>query len=493
MLEKIRQPGRGKAILAYVIFGAICLVFVFLGMTPQGTGFVSGGAAAIVNDKIISQKDYRERVRRAEASMGFNLSQLPAANRKMFTAQIRQRALEDLIQMELMAQAALSEGLVTSDAEVRDFIMEIPVFSDQGRFQRVRYDTYLKNIQMTHGQFENMIRRDLSRQRVRDVFVKALVPAEFSVEKDKMAQNTKLNISFVSFRKDDLLLKLKPSASEVKKFAGSDEGSQKISDYYENNKGEYSSPKQVQVSHILIEAKKGDASAEEAALKKVRKLRARAEKEDFATLAKENSQDKFSASKGGDLGWLKPGDMQKEFESVAFALNPGEISAPIQTSVGYHIAKVHAKKEKVQKSLDEVKMEIAKKVVGESLFQKELDRAAKVLAEGQEPKSFIKRFKLKWDETGEFALSGSTPKLSDEKVVNDVLAFGKTNQVVDRFVESNGVYYVARLDAVKWPQESDSKGAEFLARRRAGDALGQWLKSIEKGAKIQRNPALLQQ
>ena len=66
--------------------------------------------------------------------------------------------------------------------------------------------------------------------------------------------------------------------------------------------------------------------------------------EDFATLAKELSDDKASAQKGGDLGWFGIGRMVKEFEKAAFALNAGETSEIIKTQFGYHIINVKEKK-----------------------------------------------------------------------------------------------------------------------------------------------------
>jgi len=58
---------------------------------------------------------------------------------------------------------------------------------------------------------------------------------------------------------------------------------------------------------------------------------------DFATLAKENSDDVASARFGGDLGYIKRGAFIKSFEEVAFSLTPGEISPVIKTDFGYHI------------------------------------------------------------------------------------------------------------------------------------------------------------
>jgi parvulin-like peptidyl-prolyl isomerase len=84
---------------------------------------------------------------------------------------------------------------------------------------------------------------------------------------------------------------------------------------------------QVWARHILVETE-DEAKTIEARLKKG---------EDFAELAKELSKDTGSGANGGDLGWFGRGAMVPEFEKVAFALEVGEISEPIQSQFGYHI------------------------------------------------------------------------------------------------------------------------------------------------------------
>jgi peptidyl-prolyl cis-trans isomerase SurA len=60
---------------------------------------------------------------------------------------------------------------------------------------------------------------------------------------------------------------------------------------------------------------------------------------DFATLARLNSVDN-SATRGGDIGWVSPGDTVPEFESVMNRLQPGEVSEPVRTPYGYHLIQV---------------------------------------------------------------------------------------------------------------------------------------------------------
>ena len=66
--------------------------------------------------------------------------------------------------------------------------------------------------------------------------------------------------------------------------------------------------------------------------------------EDFAPIAKANSEDKGSAIDGGDLGWINPGTMVSEFEEEMNKLAPGETSQPIKSRFGWHIIQVIARR-----------------------------------------------------------------------------------------------------------------------------------------------------
>jgi peptidyl-prolyl cis-trans isomerase SurA len=62
--------------------------------------------------------------------------------------------------------------------------------------------------------------------------------------------------------------------------------------------------------------------------------------EDFAELARTHSDDKASAERGGDLGWVSPGMLVPPFEQAMNALKPNEMSAPVKTQFGWHLVQV---------------------------------------------------------------------------------------------------------------------------------------------------------
>jgi peptidyl-prolyl cis-trans isomerase C len=135
--------------------------------------------------------------------------------------------------------------------------------------------------------------------------------------------------------------------------------------YFDEHKNEF---EQVKARHILIRFKgspvqlepgKKDLTEEEA-LAKAQEIRKKLlAGEDFAMLAKAESDDKGSGANGGDLGPFKRGQMVPAFEQAAFALPPGQLSEPVKSTFGYHLIRVD---QKDTKTFDEVKGDIEKKL-----------------------------------------------------------------------------------------------------------------------------------
>ena len=135
--------------------------------------------------------------------------------------------------------------------------------------------------------------------------------------------------------------------------------------YYDAHLAEY---EQYKASHILIRGKGSQMPlaagkkelTDEEALAKAQDLRKQLDGgADFATLAKENSDDTGSATKGGDLGIARKGMMVAPFEQAALALKPGEVSQPVKSQFGYHIIKLESKD---TRSFEEVKPEIERRL-----------------------------------------------------------------------------------------------------------------------------------
>ena len=79
---------------------------------------------------------------------------------------------------------------------------------------------------------------------------------------------------------------------------------------------------------------------------------------DFATVANEKTQDPSGKTNGGDLGWFGAGMMVPEFEEAVSALQPGQVSQPIQTQFGWHVIKLEEVRDAAVPALDEVRPQI---------------------------------------------------------------------------------------------------------------------------------------
>jgi peptidyl-prolyl cis-trans isomerase SurA len=96
---------------------------------------------------------------------------------------------------------------------------------------------------------------------------------------------------------------------------------------------------QTNARHILIRT--NELVSDEDAKRRLEQLRMRiVGGEDFAALARSNSDDTGSALKGGDLGWVNPGDTVPDFEEAMNALPPNGVSEPFQSPFGWHIVQV---------------------------------------------------------------------------------------------------------------------------------------------------------
>ena len=156
----------------------------------------------------------------------------------------------------------------------------------------------------------------------------------------------------LSLKNERRLLRAGAEIERIAKNAVNDEDIRKA---YEERYAKAEPSKEYNASHILVKTKD---EAEEI----IKELKDGA---DFAELAKEKSTGP-SGPNGGELGWFGPGMMVKPFEDAVIALEPGQISEPVQTQFGWHVIKLNDTRLKDAPKLEDVQEEL----------RKELERAA---------------------------------------------------------------------------------------------------------------------
>ena len=150
------------------------------------------------------------------------------------------------------------------------------------------------------------------------------------------------------------------------KAATTDEAMKKV---YDDAAKQITGEAEVHARHILVET-------EDEAKKVVEDLKKGA---DFAELAKKKSKDPGAAD-GGDLGFFTKDQMVPEFSAVAFAMEPGKISAPVKSQFGWHVIKVEEKRNRKAPDFEQVKPQIEQYVVrkAQAEFVTKLREGAKI-------------------------------------------------------------------------------------------------------------------
>ena len=268
---------------------------------------------ARVNGQPVTKIDFERLVKNMEAGQG----PIPAEKRD----EVLRGALDRLITYTVMKQEAAARKLTVADTEVDAQIAEM----------RKQFP----------GDAE---------------FNKALAARNTTVEQLKADARVEMTLN-------------KMMEAEVAAAGPATEADAK--DFYDKNPDKFKQPESVRASHILVSTgEKADDAKKKAARAKIDGLLKRAKGgEDFAALAKANSDD-GSASQGGDLGFFQKGRMVPEFDQAAFAMKPGEISDVISTQFGYHIIKLTEKKEASTVPFDEIKPRVVEYLTGQKKQQR---------------------------------------------------------------------------------------------------------------------------
>ena len=258
---------------------------------------------ARVNGETITKTDFEEAVRSAEQRAG---SPVPPDQRDRVLREI----LDQMIGYKLLLQESKTRKVDVPDSDVEARIISI----------KQQFPT-------------------------EDAFKQALAQQHMTV--DQIKTDARQQMAVAKLVDDAIQAKVAVKPEDVQAF-------------YTQNPKEFQESEKVHASHILITAPKDADAATKAA------ARAKAESilkdvkagKDFASLAKQNSQDPGSAANGGDLGFFQQGQMVGPFNDVAFKLKPGAVSNVVETDFGYHIIKVIEKQPARTVPLDEVKPKI---------------------------------------------------------------------------------------------------------------------------------------
>src|SRR6185436_16506105 len=320
---------------------------------------------------------------------------------------IDRQILNQLVDEEAMVAESRKQGLTVSDVEIRERILALPGFQQNGKFvgeQRYRQILQFSNPPMTTAEFERSLRRALQIEKLRNALTGWMSVGDAEVAAEFRKRNEKVKLDVVPVTAEAFKSQVAVSDAEVAaafekskelyrvgekrkiKYAllNVDQVRQtitvpetEVAAFYQQNLSQYQSPAQVRASHILFKTEGKDENAVKAKAEEVLKL-AKAPGADFAALAKKYSEDESNNANGGDLDYFGRGRMVPEFEQAAFAMKNGEISDLVKTAFGFHIIKMVDNKPESTRPMAEVHTEIEDQLKWQKA-QAEAEKIAKSL------------------------------------------------------------------------------------------------------------------
>ncbi|SDU42303.1 SurA N-terminal domain-containing protein [Geopseudomonas guangdongensis] len=410
MLQNIRDNSQGW--IAKTIIGVIIVLMALTGFDAIMNVASNRNEAAEVNGEPIALGELSRAVdmqrRQLQQRFGgqFDASLL---DEKL----LRSSALDALIERKLLLQGAAQAGFGFSQPALDQLILLTPEFQQDGKFSAERFDQVIRQMGYDRLQFRQLLEQEMLIGQlqaglagsgfVTEEEVRAFAALERQT-RDFASLTLQADSAAVSISDEQLKAYYDEHASEfmtaeqvrieyveLKKerfFDQVEVSAEELQAEYEKeiaNLGE-----QRKASHILLET--GDALNDEQARAKLEELRQRIlAGEDFAALAKEFSNDPGSAAAGGDLGYAGQGVYDVAFEEALFALQVGQVSAPVKSEFGWHLIRLDDIQAAEVPSLDSLKPQLERELKTQKVEQrfvevtKELEDAAFESADLQQP------------------------------------------------------------------------------------------------------------
>lgn len=516
MLDRMR---RHKNWLKWSL-GLVCLTFIvfyipdFL-QTSTGAGLAGGDRVATVDSRGISATEFRRRylaqVNAYRTAYGGKLDE--ATLRQM---QIDQQVLQQMIQEHMELAEAQRLGITVSDQEVRTQILSMPALQENGQFigeQRYRQLLSTQNPPMTPADFEQQIRQSLMTDKFRAGLTEWMSILDAELESEYKLQNEKVTLQIVAILADNF--KLSAAASDADIAAAFEKNKDRyrvpeqrrlryvrintadvaakltvpradVERYVNDRAATFTSPEQIRASHILLKIEGQDEARVRARAEQVLK-EAKAPGADFAALAKKYSEDEGSGPQGGDLDYFSRGRMVPEFETAAFAMEPGQISDLVRSQFGFHIIKLTDKQAPISPSLTDENFykQIEVQAARELADTQVADLADALMRDGQTPAALDKAAAargLKVEESPFFPRGGLVAGLGPQSPASTLAFQLEENIITGPIAEPTGRLifsvsgkrdpYLPKLEEVRSKVRDDliQERANELAKKRA-DAL----------------------
>ena len=362
MLQTIRDNAQG--VIIWIIVGFIILgLSSFILSSYLGSGVKS--YVAKVNDVEITQRQLSVALNNRQAQLQQQLGENFA---RFFNENLlRKSVINGLVESELVTQLAHEAGFRNSPTQSKKSLEQIEVFRDEnGKFSNQKFSDIVAQYGYTAEGYAMEQAINLSNQQ----FISGISDSAFEVKSTatefQRLTRQQRDMGFLTISKSDVSQTITVTEEELTAWyeqhtdqymtqeqvkldylelslkALSDSqivDEEEIQDYYEKNKSRFTISDEREARHILI--KLDDSTNEASALVKLIDLKRQMnEGASFADLAKQHSQDKFSAKDGGRLDRASRGQNDPAYDDALFSLKEGEVSDPVRTQFGYHLIKL---------------------------------------------------------------------------------------------------------------------------------------------------------
>ena len=468
-----------------VLLAGVALSFVIgFGVLPSLRNKGDSNVVARVGERVITRGEWEEAYENL-VQMYRRVYQDRFSEEMVKQLRLRESALDNLINRILQLQEANRLGLGVSDEDLQERIRSRPYFKRDGQFDRDLYLRRLSLARITPAEFERQQREDLMLEDLQEIIRGTVKISELELWNQYVLEEDKVDLDVLSilprnmekdvtFKEQDLrdyfadntdrfLTEEKVKAAyvqfspatyrdEVRVYTGD------VEDYYNSHIEEFSTPEELRLRHILLRVSPdADPSVRSEKRAKLEGILERARAgESFEQLAEAYSDD-ASAKKGGDLGYVKRGQLLPEVEKVAFSLKPGEVSDIVSSSYGLHILKVEDYREAKVAPLEEVKEKIREKLIEEASWRRARRHAEEFLWDVREhgkfaPAGSSEKPAAAVRETEFFARGKVVPGLGKDPAFADA-AFALDAGAFSDVVKGENAYYIIKLLERKPPEK----------------------------------------
>ncbi|HYM01877.1 MAG TPA: peptidyl-prolyl cis-trans isomerase [Stellaceae bacterium] len=411
MLQLIRS--KASSLIVKILFGLLVISFGIWGI---GDIFRNRGAdttVATVGDRKIDAQELNQEVRRDAERLRAMFRGAPLTTEQLKQFGVVDTALQRLINRNLIDMEVAHLRLAVGDDAVRQAIFGNPAFRNQnGAFDRTVYQQALANQRMSERQFESLLRVDMVRAHLNQALITGVTPAPELVDALYRTRAERRVADIVAVPETASGAPATPSDTDLAAFyqqhqdafrvpelrsftvgilsvddvaAGIKEPEEKLREQYKTRAEDFHTPEQRHLMQILFtdEAKAKEAQTQLAAGK------------DFAQVAQEVTGETPDSL---DLGFVKRDDLPPQLAEAAFALKVGETSAPVQSTLGWHILRLTEIKPEETQPFEAVKETLASDLAHEEAgdqIAKTANQIEDALAGGTSFAEIAQRFGLK--------------------------------------------------------------------------------------------------